>query len=200
MTSRVAVNVSRVAAHSAHVGQLRFRFANVIAGLIPDFASASLRSRIYRLAGLRIAKSAWIMGNLHLPTGARGFVDRLQVGEHVVISTGVVINLDGAVTIEDDVTIGPFVRIYTASHRLGGHDRRCRPDSVAEPVVIERGAWVALGATVLPGVRIGAGAVVAAGAVVTDDVPPDAFVAGVPARIQRMLSDDSPADDILPGA
>ena len=67
MPSRVAASVSRVATDSAHLGQLRFRIANVIAGFIPDFASASLRSRIYRLAGLRIAKSAWNMGSNDSP-------------------------------------------------------------------------------------------------------------------------------------
>ena len=36
---------------------------------------------------------------------------------------------------------------------------------------------------VLPGVRIGRGAVVAAGTVVTKDVPPHAFVGGVPAKV-----------------
>ena len=34
--------------------------------------------------------------------------------------------------------------------------------------------------------RIGAGAVVAAGAVVTENVPPNAVVAGTPARIIKM--------------
>jgi acetyltransferase-like isoleucine patch superfamily enzyme len=36
---------------------------------------------------------------------------------------------------------------------------------------------------IMPGVTIGEGAVVMAGAVVTNDVPPHAIVAGVPARI-----------------
>lgn len=37
-------------------------------------------------------------------------------------------------------------------------------------------------ATILPGVEIGDGATVAAGAVVTNDVPEDAFVGGIPAE------------------
>jgi acetyltransferase-like isoleucine patch superfamily enzyme len=48
-------------------------------------------------------------------------------------------------------------------------------------VVVGEGAMVGAGAVVLPGVRIGAGAQVMANSVVTEDVPPDTTVAGVPA-------------------
>ena len=40
--------------------------------------------------------------------------------------------------------------------------------------------------TVVPGVTIGDGAIVGAGAVVIQDVPSNAIVAGVPARLIRM--------------
>jgi acetyltransferase-like isoleucine patch superfamily enzyme len=40
-------------------------------------------------------------------------------------------------------------------------------------------------AIILKGVTIGDGAVIAAGAVVTKDVPPDAVVAGNPARVVK---------------
>ncbi|WP_435068344.1 acyltransferase [Haloplanus sp. C73] len=49
-------------------------------------------------------------------------------------------------------------------------------------VVIGERALVGAGAVVLPGVEIGADAKVAANSLVTEDVPPETTVAGVPAR------------------
>ncbi|HEY4183609.1 MAG TPA: DapH/DapD/GlmU-related protein, partial [Polyangia bacterium] len=44
-------------------------------------------------------------------------------------------------------------------------------------------------AIIMPGVTIGPNAIVAAGAVVTKDVPPDAVVGGVPARVIGKVSE-----------
>ena len=48
------------------------------------------------------------------------------------------------------------------------------------------GTWVGTRALILPGVHIGAGCVVAAGAVVTESVPDDTMVGGVPARVAAL--------------
>lgn len=50
------------------------------------------------------------------------------------------------------------------------------------PVTIGTEAMVGAGAIVLPGVEIGAGASIAANSLVTEDVPPETTVAGVPAE------------------
>lgn len=59
----------------------------------------------------------------------------------------------------------------------------------ANPVVVEDNVLIGANAVILEGVRIGRGAVVAAGAIVTEDVPPGAVVAGVPAKIIKQTSD-----------
>ncbi len=56
------------------------------------------------------------------------------------------------------------------------------------PVVIGDRAMIGAGTIVLPGVEIGEGASVAANSLVTEDVPPDTTVAGVPA--ERRERDD----------
>lgn len=53
----------------------------------------------------------------------------------------------------------------------------------AKPVIIEDGVLVGANAVVVEGVHVGANAVVAAGSVVLEDVPDNAVVAGVPARV-----------------
>lgn len=55
----------------------------------------------------------------------------------------------------------------------------------AAPVKIGSNVWIGRGACILSGVEIGDGAVVAANAVVTRNVPAQALVGGVPARILR---------------
>jgi len=54
------------------------------------------------------------------------------------------------------------------------------------PIRLGDRSWVGTGAIILDGVTVGPGAIIGAGAVVTKDVPANAIVAGVPAKIIRM--------------
>ena len=105
--------------------------------------------------------------------------EKVEIGEGAVIMMGAILNmgavLGGRATVGDDCHIG-------AGAVLAGV---VEPAS-ATPVVVEDGVLVGANAVVIEGVRIGAGAVVAAGAVVTENVPPNAVVAGTPARIIKM--------------
>ena len=117
--------------------------------------------------------------------------EQVSIGDNAVIMMGAILNigavvgrrtmidmgavLGGRATVGDDCHIG-------AGAVLAGV---VEPAS-ATPVIVEDGVLVGANAVVIEGVRIGAGAVVAAGAVVTADVPPNAVVAGTPARVIKM--------------
>ena len=54
------------------------------------------------------------------------------------------------------------------------------------PIIIGDNVWIGTGAVILDGVKIGKNAVIGAGAVVNKDVPENAIVGGVPAKVIRM--------------
>jgi acetyltransferase-like isoleucine patch superfamily enzyme len=89
-------------------------------------------------------------------------------------------------TIGSRVYFGPFVRLITDTHEIGGPQRRAGRNLYPE-ITIGDGCWVGAGAIILGGVSIGAGSVIAAGAVVDKDVPADTVVGGIPAHIIRRL-------------
>lgn len=169
---------------------LRYAAAYGISKLLPPFTAGPLVASVYRAAGFEVGPGSTFLGPVRLLGGGHEARGRLAIGRDVLISTDVVINLDGAVHIADRVSIGPFVRIYTGTHRTGPSTQRMLPGVEGRPVTIEEGAWIRIGATILPGVTIGRGSIVGAGSVVSADVPPDTVVDGVPAHVTRTLSPD----------
>ena len=177
----------RSLADGRHVLHVRFSLCNIALLLTPAFVGGYIRGRLYRLAGLNVASDAFLMGNIHIVAGTPNHVANVTIHRAARVSTNVTINCDGPVSIGENVTIGPFVKIYTATHDLGPGSHRSQPELVIRPVAIEKGCWVAVGATILPGVTVGHGSVVAAGAIVDRNVPPNSYVAGVPAVVVRTL-------------
>ncbi|MGT2666065.1 sugar O-acetyltransferase [Streptococcus rifensis] len=112
------------------------------------------------------------------------FGSHISLGKNVFINTGVMFVDLGGITIEDDVLIAPFVKITTVNHPTDPKDRR---GVILKPVHIKKNVWIGAGATILPGITIGENAIVSAGAVVTKDVPDNAIVAGVPAKVIQSI-------------
>jgi acetyltransferase-like isoleucine patch superfamily enzyme len=92
------------------------------------------------------------------------------------------------VTVEDHAIVGYDATILC--HEFLQYEYR-----TGEVVVRER-AMIGAGAIVLPGVEIGADAMVAANSLVTEDVPPGATVAGVPATTMGEVADDGGSERV----
>jgi len=126
--------------------------------------------------------------------------NRTKIGTFVEIQKGTTIGADckisshsficEGVTIEDRVFVGHHVvfindrypRAANADGRLQTED-----DWAVQETLVKRGASIGSGSVILCNIIIGENAIVGAGSVVTRDVPPNAVVAGSPARILRYL-------------
>jgi len=105
-----------------------------------------------------------------------------KISSHTFICEGVVI--------EDYVFIGHGVTftndMYPRSTTAAG-TLQTEADWKVEPTVVRKGASIGSGATLLSNISVGENAIVGAGSVVTKDVPPNAIVAGNPARVLRYI-------------
>jgi acetyltransferase-like isoleucine patch superfamily enzyme len=108
--------------------------------------------------------------------------NRCKISSHTFICEGV--------TLEDEVFVGHNVTFTndrfpraTANGKL-----QTEADWPCIPTLVKHGASIGSGAVLLCGITVGENALVGAGSVVTRDVPPDAVVAGNPARVVKSLA------------
>ena len=156
---------------------------NVVIGerswLYSSFAFLHYRSD--RVCGVRIGNDSGVYYTSFFDLGPDGEV---EIGDFCAV-VGAIISTNGRVVIDDyafiahDVVIadGPVAvpNSRTGPRRASGGQR--------SNIRIGENAWIGARAVILGGSDIGAGAIVGAGAVVDFAVPPNAVVAGNPARV-----------------
>lgn len=108
----------------------------------------------------------------------------IQIGKNVFINSGCRFQDQGGITIGDHTLIGHNVVLVTLNHNM---DPMLRANLIPHPINIGNRVWIGANATICPGVSIGDGAVIAAGAVVTQDVPANVVVGGVPAKMIKKI-------------
>ena len=108
--------------------------------------------------------------------------DFIRTGRNVFINYGCKLVDGGAITIGDDVLIGPGCTIVTANHAVDPVRRR-KGYMRLKPVTIGDNVWIGAGVTICPGVTIGRDSVIGAGSVVVKDIPEDSVAVGNPCRV-----------------
>jgi len=145
-----------------------------------------LRALLAELTGKPIDDSVVVFPPFHSEFGKN-----LTLGHGVFINLGCRFQDTGGITIGDGTLIGHGSTLTTLNHHV---DPNRRADMTPAPIHIGRKVWLGAAVTVVPGVTIGDGAIVGAGAVVIKDVPANAIVAGVPAKLIRMTGFDAHPD------
>jgi acetyltransferase-like isoleucine patch superfamily enzyme len=157
------------------------------------YAHVSQVRRLTRGAGVSFAPNVSFRNAERITIGAG-----THIGEYSTIWAG---NSTGRVTFGEKALLAPRVTITASNYGIVRGIPPMDQPKVEQDIVIGSGTWLGAGAVVLAGVTIGDGAIVAAGAVVTKDVPADAIVGGVPAKVIGWRPDaEHAAEDAARGA
>lgn len=115
----------------------------------------------------------------------------IKIGKNVLLAKNVFVDYSGHVVIEDNVKLTNGVIIESHHRDLEAYERGLDVN-VQTSILIREGAYIGSRAIILSSCNyIGKNARIGAGAVVTKDVPDYALVAGVPAKVIKMLNEEN---------
>src|SRR3954447_16676431 len=178
-------------------GMLNLKYARLIVRL--GFVKLRLRSRL-RLDGIAFVGpgcSLEVGPNATLELGRWSWVGHgckirshegtVSIGAKTVVGQECTISSYQHVSIGRECVIADRVMLIDFDHGMVEVDRPVRQQgSYKRDVRVGNNVWIGYAACILRGVTVGDNAVIGTGAIVTKDVPANAVVGGVPARIIRM--------------
>jgi acetyltransferase-like isoleucine patch superfamily enzyme len=149
----------------------------------PCFICPRVRLELGRHAVLRIGRWAWIGHG----TKIRVHEGVVSIGAKSVLGQDCTISAFQHIGIGRECIVADRVMLIDFDHGVVDVERPIRLQGIYKrDVEVGHNVWIGYGACILRGVSVGDNSVVGTNAVVTRDVPADAVVAGVPARVIRM--------------
>ena len=147
------------------------------------FLGRRLEIQIARKAEVRFGRFVWIGDGSKI----RCHEGVVEIGPKTVIGQECTITAYRRVKIGEQCVIADRAMFIDFDHGVVEVDRPIRVQGIyMRDVVVGSNVWIGYGACVLRGVSVGDNSIIGTNAVVTKDVPANAVVAGIPARIIRM--------------
>ncbi len=115
--------------------------------------------------------------------------ESLEIGNNVGIAQNCFIQVRGPVVIGSNTIFGPNVSVFSENHNSDNLEELIiNQGTNRHGVKIGSNVWVGTRVVILDGVKIGNNAIIAAGSVVNKEVPENAIIGGVPAKIIKYRS------------
>jgi len=147
------------------------------------FLGRRLELQIGRKGTIRFGRFVWIGDGSKI----RCHEGEVEIGRKTVMGQECTISAYQRVRIGEQCVIADRAMFIDFDHGVVEVERPIRLQGIYKrDVEVGSNVWIGYGACVLRGVRVGDNAVIGTNSVVTKDVPANAVVAGIPARIIRM--------------
>lgn len=149
----------------------------------PVFFGSGLELQIARGARVDFGRFVWLGEG----TKVRCHEGRVEIGAKTVMGQECTISAYQRVRIGEQCVIADRAMFIDFDHGVVEVERPIRLQGIYKrDVEVGSNVWIGYGACILRGVRVGDNAIVGTNSVVTKDVPANAVVAGIPARVIRM--------------
>jgi len=149
----------------------------------PVFFGKHLQLQIAKGAEIRFGRFSWIGDG----TKIRCHEGSVEIGAKTVMGQECTISAYRSVRIGEQCVIADRAMFIDFDHGVVDVEKPIRAQGIYKRETrVGANVWIGYNACVLRGVQVGDNAVIGTNAVVTDDVPANAVVGGVPARILRM--------------
>jgi acetyltransferase-like isoleucine patch superfamily enzyme len=147
------------------------------------FLGRGLELQVGRSGEISFGRFVWIGDG----TKIRCHEGAVEIGDKTVFGQECTISAYQRVRIGEQCVIADRAMFIDFDHGVAEVERPIRVQGIYKrDTVVGSNVWVGYGACVLRGVRVGDNAVIGTNAVVTKDVPANAVVGGVPAKVIRM--------------
>jgi acetyltransferase-like isoleucine patch superfamily enzyme len=147
------------------------------------FLGRRLELQIGRQGEIRFGRFVWLGDGTKL----RCHEGVIEIGEKTVFGQECTVSAYQRVRIGEQCVIADRAMFIDFDHGVVEVERPIRQQGIYKrDVVVGSNVWVGYNACVLRGVRIGDNAIIGSNSVVTKDVPANAVVGGVPAKLIRM--------------